>query len=55
MVATNGDHRIAMAFATLGLAAEQPVTVDQAGMIATSFPGYVGTMRSIGADIEEQV
>ena len=51
-VATHGDHRIAMAFLTLGLAAEQPVEVDQAGMIATSFPGYVEVMRGIGADIE---
>ena len=28
-VATQGDHRIAMAFLTLGLAAEQPVEVDR--------------------------
>ena len=52
-IATAGDHRIAMAFLTLGLAAEQPVEVDRAGMIATSFPGYVEAMRAIGAIIEE--
>ena len=50
-VATHGDHRIAMAFLTLGLGAEQPVEVDQAGMIATSFPGYADVMRGLGADI----
>ena len=50
-VVTQGDHRIAMAFLTLGLAAEQPVEVDDAEMIATSFPGFVETMRSLGADI----
>lgn len=50
-VMTHGDHRIAMAFLTLGLASEQPVTVDEAGMIATSFPGYVELMKAIGADI----
>ena len=50
-VATQGDHRIAMAFLTLGLAAEQPVEVDEAEMIGTSFPGFVEVMRSIGADI----
>lgn len=50
-VATHGDHRIAMAFLTLGLAAREPVEVDGAGMIATSFPGYADVMRSLGADI----
>jgi 3-phosphoshikimate 1-carboxyvinyltransferase len=50
-LATNGDHRIAMAFLTLGLAAEQPVEVDRSEMIATSFPGFTDVMRSLGADI----
>ena len=52
-VETHNDHRLAMAFATLGLAAERPVTLDGAGMIATSFPGFVPAMRSIGAEIDE--
>ena len=39
-VETHLDHRIAMAFLTLGLAADRPVTVDDAGMIATSFPEF---------------
>ena len=51
-VATQGDHRIAMAFVALGLAAEQPVEVDGAEMIGTSFPAFVEVMMSIGADIE---
>ena len=42
-----------MAFLTLGLGAEQPVEVDQAEMIDTSFPGFVEAMRGIGADISE--
>lgn len=50
-VASRGDHRIAMAFLTLGLASEQPVSVDREGMIATSFPGFVEAMRGLGADI----
>ncbi|MGI8932367.1 MAG: 3-phosphoshikimate 1-carboxyvinyltransferase [Sphingomicrobium sp.] len=50
-IASHGDHRIAMAFLTLGLGAEQPVEIDQAGMIATSFPGYVALMHGLGADI----
>ena len=52
-VVTHGDHRIAMAFLTLGLGAEQPVEVDRAEMIATSFPGYVSAMRTIGGQIRE--
>lgn len=50
-IATEGDHRIAMALLTLGLASEQPVTVDRPEMIATSFPGYVDAMSGIGAEI----
>jgi 3-phosphoshikimate 1-carboxyvinyltransferase len=50
-VHTAGDHRIAMAHLVLGLAAEQPVTVDEPGMIATSFPGFVALMRSLGGQI----
>ena len=50
-VATQGDHRIAMAFLALGCAAERPVEVDEAQMIGTSFPGFVEVMRSVGADI----
>jgi len=51
-VATQGDHRIAMAFLTLGVASEQPVEVDDAEMIATSFPGFVEVMQSLGADLQ---
>ena len=50
-VSTQGDHRIAMSFLILGLAAEQPITVDDVGMIGTSFPSFVDVMQSLGADI----
>ena len=50
-VVTHGDHRIAMSHLVLGLAADAPVTVDEPGMIATSFPGFVELMRGLGADI----
>ncbi len=50
-VTTHGDHRIAMSHLVLGLAAEQAVTVDEPGMIATSFPGFVEMMRGLGAAI----
>ena len=48
-VATHLDHRIAMAFLTMGLASEHPVTVDDTTMIATSFPEFQGLMEQLGA------
>ncbi len=51
-VATEMDHRIAMAFLILGLAAERPITVDDGSMIETSFPGFVPLMTGLGAEIE---
>jgi 3-phosphoshikimate 1-carboxyvinyltransferase len=50
-VTTHGDHRIAMSHLVLGLAAQAPVAVDEAAMIATSFPGFAALMRGLGADI----
>jgi len=52
-VTTHGDHRIAMSHLVLGLAAREPVTVDEPGMIATSFPGFVALMRGLGGEIVE--
>jgi 3-phosphoshikimate 1-carboxyvinyltransferase len=40
MVETHLDHRIAMSFLVMGLAAEKKVTVDDETMIATSFPAF---------------
>ena len=51
LVRTHGDHRIAMSCLVLGLAAAEPVAIDEPGMIATSFPGFVALMASLGAQI----
>jgi 3-phosphoshikimate 1-carboxyvinyltransferase len=51
-VTTHLDHRIAMAFLTLGLISERPVTVDDARVIATSFPEFRGLMERLGARYE---
>ena len=51
LVRTHGDHRIAMAHLILGLGAEEPVSVDEPGMIATSFPGFGALMAGLGAEI----
>jgi 3-phosphoshikimate 1-carboxyvinyltransferase len=50
-VATRLDHRIAMAFLCLGLAAQRPIRIDDGGPIATSFPDFVPLMRGLGAEI----
>lgn len=50
-VVTEGDHRIAMSHLVLGLAAQEQVTVDQADMIATSFPTFRALMVQLGAEI----
>ena len=52
-VETHLDHRIAMSFLVLGLAAETPVMVDDGRMIATSFPEFKPLMRGLGAAIGE--
>ncbi len=51
MVKTHFDHRIAMSFLCLGLAAEKPVIVDDGTSINTSFPEFVGIMENLGARI----
>jgi 3-phosphoshikimate 1-carboxyvinyltransferase len=51
-VTTHMDHRIAMAFLTMGLASQKPVTVDDVTMIATSFPEYRDLMAGLGAVME---
>ncbi len=51
-IETGLDHRIAMSFLVLGLAAERPVTIDDEAPIETSFPGFAKLMTALGARIE---
>lgn len=51
LVATHMDHRLAMSALVMGLASDKPVAVDDAAFIATSFPGFVELMRSMGAEL----
>jgi 3-phosphoshikimate 1-carboxyvinyltransferase len=51
LVATEMDHRIAMSFLVMGLAAARPVAIDDGAMIATSFPEFAPLMAALGADI----
>jgi 3-phosphoshikimate 1-carboxyvinyltransferase len=50
-IRTLGDHRVAMSFLVLGIASKDPIVVDDADMIATSFPGFADFMAGLGAEI----
>ena len=45
------DHRIAMSFLILGMAAKSAVSVDDGAPIATSFPVFEPLMASLGANL----
>lgn len=50
-VASVLDHRIAMAFMVMGMATQKPMTVDDGGPIATSFPIFETLMAGLGAQL----
>jgi len=50
-IETGLDHRIAMAFLVMGLASAESVAIDDDGAIATSFPGFVDLMNTLGAKL----
>ena len=45
------DHRIAMSFLVMGMATQNPMSVDDGGPIATSFPIFEPLMARLGAQI----
>ena len=49
--ASHLDHRIAMSFMVMGMAAQRPVSVDDGGPITTSFPVFEPLMAAPGAQI----
>ncbi|MEM6651815.1 MAG: 3-phosphoshikimate 1-carboxyvinyltransferase [Pseudomonadota bacterium] len=53
LVETHHDHRIAMSALIMGTAAKRPISIDDASMIATSYPEFMDHMRILGADISE--
>jgi 3-phosphoshikimate 1-carboxyvinyltransferase len=62
-VSSEGDHRIAMAAAMMGLVARgEPqfgsvrgaTVIEDTECVATSFPGFVTVLRGLGADITEE-
>ena len=53
MVETHHDHRIAMSALVMGTASLNPITIDDAGMIATSYPDFMAHMSELGADFRK--
>ena len=52
-VETHLDHRIAMSFLCLGLASQKPMTIDDASMIATSYPAFRSDLAGLGAQFAD--
>jgi 3-phosphoshikimate 1-carboxyvinyltransferase len=48
-----GDHRLAMAFAVAALAADAPSEIEGMEAADVSFPGFVETLRALGASVED--
>ena len=50
-VNSQGDHRVAMAFAVAGTVANWPLRIDDTNAVATSFPGFVNCLKGLGINI----
>jgi 3-phosphoshikimate 1-carboxyvinyltransferase len=50
-IAVNLDHRPAMSFLVMGMAAGKPIEIDDGSPIDTSFPGFTELMNGLGAGI----
>ncbi|MBI2718512.1 MAG: 3-phosphoshikimate 1-carboxyvinyltransferase [Rhizobiales bacterium] len=50
-VTTHMDHRIAMSFLVMGLAARIYTAIDDSRFIATSFPAFIGLINRMGGRI----
>lgn len=50
-VDSHDDHRLGMTLAVAGLVATGDTTVHDAACVADSFPGFVQTMRALGANM----
>lgn len=53
LVKTQHDHRIAMSALIMGTASREAVSIDDASMIATSYPDFMAHMHSLGGDVRE--
>jgi 3-phosphoshikimate 1-carboxyvinyltransferase len=53
-IQSQGDHRIAMAFAVAGQRSSGVITILNTSNVATSFPGFVGLAKVCGMQVEQQ-
>ena len=53
LVETHHDHRIAMSALVMGTASQKPISIDDASMIATSYPDFMAHMAELGAGLRE--
>ena len=51
-IETSLDHRIAMTFLVMGMAADEAVIVDDANVITTSYPSFIEDFTALGATFE---
>ena len=51
VVQSHGDHRLAIALAVAGLASETPVSIQGAGAISESFPGFVQALQDLDGNV----
>ena len=52
-VDSDGDHRVAMAFAIASLIASGPLEIDDVANVTTSFPGFTAVARAAGLLLED--
>lgn len=52
VVQGHDDHRVAMSLVVAGLCAAGETRVEDAGCVHDSFPGFVETLQSLGAQVE---
>jgi 3-phosphoshikimate 1-carboxyvinyltransferase len=52
-VDSHGDHRIAMAAATVAMIARTPVKINGSECVAKSYPGFYQDLKSLGGRIDE--
>lgn len=51
----HGDHRLAMSLVVMGLGSQEPVTIQNSEIINESFPEFMATLQSMGAELETRL
>lgn len=54
LIDSQGDHRVAMAFAMAALRASGPIEIRDCANVRTSFPGFARLAAGAGLGIQEQ-